>query len=152
MKVNRFNTDNDSRHDRLVTILTNAKEAGVDVELAFAEVQEKERYNTFQARGLRKSKIRQPDLCHLLGIKPNKEKRLLPYGCDHPSLWVDENDVPQALVFQPYQLSYEEIVKNIELCESLSLKMKFNSKGSWHYAGKTLLVEITKKGANKNEK
>ncbi|HHU98212.1 MAG TPA: hypothetical protein GXX67_13295 [Petrimonas sp.] len=153
MKVNRFNTDNDSRHDRLVKILTDAKEAGVNILDAFADAEEESRKEGLKSQGLRLSRVQKPELTHLLGLRPTKEGYLLhPHGCDHPSLWVDENNVPQVFVFQPYQLSYEEIAKNVELCESHGLEMNISATNSWHCAGKTLLVEITKKGANINEK
>lgn len=145
MRMNNFNTNNDANQNRLTKILTNASGASVDIELAFAEVQHKARKNAFKERGLHESKTHQPDLRHLLGIKPDKHKRLLPKGCDHESLWVDANGVPQVFVFQPYELTNEEIIGNIELCNQLGLKMQISAANSWHCAGRTLLVGLQRK-------
>ena len=144
MRPNRFNEDNCPQHERLVKILTNAYRAGVDIELAFAEVQEKIRKRRWIARGLRESRARHLDLNALVGKKSDASHSLVPLGDDHSSIWLDEHRNAVRYVFQPYGLSHGQILVNVELCDQLGLEMHIRAAKSWHCAGKTLLVEFRK--------
>ena len=144
MRPNRFNEDNCPQHERLVKILTNAYRAGVDIELAFAEVQEKIRKRRWIAGGLRESRARHVDLNALAGKNFNASHPLVPLGDDHSSIWLDEHRNVVRYVFQPYGLSHGQILGNVELCDQLGLEMHISAAKSWHCAGKTLLVEFRK--------
>ncbi|NMB01438.1 MAG: hypothetical protein GX971_07990 [Firmicutes bacterium] len=144
-KLNRFNVDNCPQHERLVKILTNAYNAGVDIELAFAEVQEKIRKRRWMDDGLRESRARHLDLNALVGKKYDALHPLIPLGDDHPSLWLDEHGNVVRYVSHLYELNHEAILGNAELCERLGLKMRISAADSWHCAGKTVLVELRKR-------
>lgn len=143
-KLNRFNVDNGPLHKRLVRILTNASNAGVDIESVFAEVQEKTRKKTWTAGRLKESPARHLDLNAMVGRKSDALHPLIPLGDDHRSIWLNEHGNVVRYVFQPYGLSHKQILGNVELCDRLGLEMHISAAKSWHYAGKTLLVELRK--------
>jgi len=145
MKTKRFNTTGDAQHKRLVKILTDASNAGVDIESAFAEVQEKTRKKNWIACGLKESQAGYLDLNAMVGEKSDASHPFIPLGDDHRSIWLDEHGNVARYVFQPYGLSHKEILGNVELCDRLGLEMDISAAESWHCAGKTVLVELRKR-------
>lgn len=142
--MNRFNPENNVQQKRLVKILADAANAGVDVDLAYAEVQEKIRRRAQEDRHLRESNPRYPDVLHLLGQNPDEKNRLIPPGNDHESLWVNADGEVESYIFQPYHMDLEKIRSLVEFCEKHGLTAHINAARSWHCAGKTMLVELRK--------
>ncbi len=141
--LNRFNPENNQKQAKLVKVLQEAVRDGIDLDAAYGELQELVRKKAWE-KGLRKSK-KTLDLNHLLGKKIDPESPFLPSGCDHGSLWENDEGKVVCFVFQPYDLSLTDLKELVVICESHGLHVSINAKSSWHFAGATFLVEISRK-------
>jgi hypothetical protein len=140
---NRFNLENDQKQAELVKTLRKAASDGVDVDAAYGEVQELARKKVWE-KGKRKSK-KALDLNHLLDKKTDPANPFLPSGYDHGSLWENDEGEVVSFVFQPYDLTLTDLKELVEICESNGLRVKISGKPSWHFAGSTFLVVLSRK-------
>lgn len=63
---------------------------------------------------------------------------------DHPSLWLKDGK-PFTFVCQPYRLSLDDIREIVRYCDAHDLDLDICSGWSWHYPGRTLFIELSKK-------
>jgi len=71
----------------------------------------------------------------------HQEPPCQPPGSDHPSLW-NQAGKPVCFVFQPYSLSGENLAALTDLCRKHNLTMSISGQASWHFPGRTILVEL----------
>lgn len=64
---------------------------------------------------------------------------------EHESHWSGETGEPQALVFQPYGVAWEELCLFVDLGREYDLRFDIDASHSWHFPGKSVLVEIRAK-------
>jgi len=62
---------------------------------------------------------------------------------DHTSLYI-KGGKPHTLVTQPYGLDNRDLAALLAMCEKYGLEISITGY-SWHFPGKTLCVEITRK-------
>lgn len=74
----------------------------------------------------------------------NGEMACLPPGNDHESLW-SKGGVPSVFVFQPYQIEDQNLILLARFCEQNGLRASITTWPAWHYPGRVLHVEITRK-------
>ncbi len=141
--LNRFNLENNQKQAKLVRVLQVAVRDGIDLDAAYGEVQELVRKKVWE-KGMHKS-AKTLDLNHLLGKKTDPANPFLPSGYDHGSLWENDEGEVVSFVFQPYDLTLTDLKELVEICESNGLRVKISGKPSWHFAGATFLVEISRK-------
>ncbi|MEW5933419.1 MAG: hypothetical protein AB1816_07550, partial [Bacillota bacterium] len=68
----------------------------------------------------------------------------IPPGADHVELYVSGGR-PQVFVSQPYDLGWNTLVRLVQFCLRWGLAADVSTE-SWHFPGRTLLVEIRKAG------
>lgn len=141
--LNRFNLENNQKQAKLVAVLHAAVRDGINVDAAYGEVQELARKKVWE-KGKRKSK-KALDLNHLLDKKTDPANPFLPSGYDHGSLWENDEGEVVSFVFQPYDLTLTDLKELVEICESNGLRVKISGKPSWHFAGSTFLVVLSRK-------
>jgi hypothetical protein len=59
-----------------------------------------------------------------------------------------KNGKTHSLVAQPYEITHEEIDKAVQFCKANDFRMKITASDSWHFPGKTLLVEFRRAGGS----
>jgi len=66
-------------------------------------------------------------------------------GADHMSLW-NRDGKPVCYVSQPYQAAFERPEHQAELAKikGLGYFVRVDPRGSWHYPGRTVLIEVWK--------
>lgn len=63
---------------------------------------------------------------------------------DHPSLWLRDGK-PFVFACQPYHLSLDDLREIVRYCDAHNLDVHICSGWSWHYPGRTLFIELSKK-------
>jgi hypothetical protein len=110
-----------------------------------AKLQNREKRKFIEGYGLKKSR---GSICI---ARINGERCALPphlhtyKGADHTSLW-NKGGQPVCFVSQPYREAFESPEHQAELnrVRELGYFIRVDLHGSWHYLGRTVLVEIWK--------
>ena len=97
---------------------------------------------------LKESSSRQSCLCYFLGKRCSGNDSYVSDLCihfdcrvvDHHSVWT-RNGKPFVFIFQPYDLSLENMRTIIKVCDEYNLVVDV-SNHSWHFPSATLLIEV----------
>jgi hypothetical protein len=151
-KMDSYNHQPSSKYISAVIALRKLleEEGENSVNQAFAEtISETRKFEFGKGRGVLESSRGHTCIFALQGKKcPGGEKcsgsATIP-ASDHCSTWKRDGQVSH-IISQPYYLGYEDLVRTMMFCEKYNLEVNINSSESWHFPGRTLNLEFTRKG------
>jgi hypothetical protein len=153
-----FNNQQSAKYQQAVAILRELLQAeGEDIaNRAFAEAVYADRRKTYLKSGgvkmlrgthpcfYRLKKERCPDAYS----HTEYPKCILRSPIDDHIYEFTKNGKTVSLVAQPYEITDEEIDKAVQFCKANDFRMKITASDSWHFPGKTLLVEFRRAGGS----
>lgn len=127
--------------DELLILLH--QEGGDSVNRAFAEISTESRLKSWKQKY--KFSSGHPCLNRLQGKRCDGMNPLScrPPGADHTSL-LFQLGKPVSFISQPYGLGWSTLKELVELCSKRGLEASIDASTSWHFPGRTLLVDITR--------
>ena len=151
-----FNNQQSAKYQQAVAILRELLQAeGEDVaNRAFAEAVSDDRKKAFlKSGGVKMVRGKHPcfyrlkkERCPDDHSQSDYPKCVLRSPIDDHIYEFTKNGKTDSLVAQPYEITHEELVKAVPFCELNGLRMNISVSDSWHFPGKTLLVEFRRAG------